>query len=78
MCYMMSKQQYLNDDGKAWHPHLMFFVAGDAGKSWGANLAGSPLIAANDPEERMTILMMVAAKWSDGTPAMAPATSMDH
>ncbi len=71
MCYMMSRQQYLNDDGKAWHPHLMFFEPGDAGKSWGANLQGSPLIAANDPEERMTIIMMVAAKWSDGTPAMA-------
>ena len=78
MCYMMSKQQYLNDEGKAWHPHLMFFVAGDAGKSWGANMAGSPLIAANDPEERMTILMMVAAKWSDGTSAMPPMAGMDH
>ena len=49
MCYMMSKQQYLNDAGKSWHPHLMFFVAGDAEKSWGANVDGSPIIAANDP-----------------------------
>jgi len=38
MCYMMSKQQYLNDQGKSWHPHLMFYVAGDAAQSWGANL----------------------------------------
>ena len=69
MCYMMSKQQYLNDDGKSWHPHLMFFVSGDAAKSWGADLPGSPIIAANDPEERATIFMVVVSKWSDGTPA---------
>jgi len=30
----------------------MFFVSGDAVKSWGANLLGSPVMAANDPEER--------------------------
>jgi hypothetical protein len=67
MCYMLSKQQYLNDDGKAWHPHLMVLVSGDAEKSWGANLPGSPVIAANDPEERVTILMVWAGQWSDGT-----------
>ena len=61
MCYMMSKQQYLNDDGMSWHPHLMFFVPGDAAKSWGANLPGSPVIAADDPEERVTIFMVWAA-----------------
>lgn len=68
MAYMMSKRQYLNDRGKSWHPHLMFFVSGDDAKSWGANLPGSPMIAANDPEERVTIFMMWAAQWSDGTP----------
>src|SRR6267154_879543 len=40
MCYMMSKQQYLNDGAKSWHPHVMFLVAGDAEKSWGGNLPG--------------------------------------
>jgi hypothetical protein len=69
MAYMMSKQQYLNDDGKAWHPHVMFYVSGDATKSSGGNLPGSPVIAAPDPEERVTILMVVARQWSDGTPA---------
>ena len=70
MCYMLSKQQYLNDGAKNWHPHLMFFVSGDAEKSWGANLPGSPLIAANDPEERVTIFMVLVGKWSDGTLAL--------
>ena len=67
MCYMQSKQQYLNDRGKSWHPHLMFLVSGDSAKSWGADLPGSPILASNDPEERVTIFMVVVAKWSDGT-----------
>jgi hypothetical protein len=67
MCYMQSKQQYLNDRGKSWHPHLMFLVSGDVAKSWGADLPGSPVIAADDPEERVTIFMVVVGKWSDGT-----------
>ena len=73
MCYMMSKRQYLSDDDTSWHPHVMFFVSGDAAKSWGANLPGSPVIAADDPEERVTIFMVVAGKWSDGTPG--PSTT---
>ena len=35
-------------------PHLMWFIPGDAAKSWGADLEASPVMAANDPEERMT------------------------
>ncbi len=72
MCYMFSKQQYLNDRGMSWHPHLMFFAAGDAAKSWGANLPGSPMMAAVAPEERVTTFMAWVGEWSDGTagPAM--------
>ena len=69
MCYMLSKQQYLNDEGMNWHPHLMFLVAGDVASSWGADLPGSPVIAAADPEERATIFMVLVSKWSDGTAA---------
>ena len=69
MCYMMSKQQYLNDRGKSWHPHLMFIVSGAVAKSWGADLPGSPVIAADDPEERVTIFMVWVGGWSDGTAA---------
>ncbi|HEY1802926.1 MAG TPA: hypothetical protein VGG45_00455 [Terracidiphilus sp.] len=71
MCYMLSAQQYLNDEGKSWHPHLMFMVPGEAAKSWGADLPGSPIMAADDPEERATILMVWVGKWSDGS--LAPA-----
>jgi hypothetical protein len=73
MCYMLSKQQYLSDEGKNWHPHLMFMVPGDAGKSWGADLPGSPVMAADDAEERATIFMVWVSEWSDGTPAPVAA-----
>ena len=69
MCFMMSKQQYLSDHDMSWHPHPMFFVQGDAAKYWGANLPGSPVMAADDPEERSTIFLVWVGKWSDGTPA---------
>jgi hypothetical protein len=68
MCYMMSKQQYLNDGARNWHPHVMFLVAGDAAKSWGANLPGSPIIATDNAEAHVTIFMVLAGEWSDGSP----------
>jgi len=68
MCFMMSKQQYLNDEDKAWRPHTMFFVPSEA-KSWGANVPGSPVMAADDPEEHVTIFMIPADHWSDGSAA---------
>jgi hypothetical protein len=52
----------------------MVFAAGDVAKSWGANEADSPVIAANDPEERVTIFMVWVGNWSDGSPAPA----MEH
>jgi hypothetical protein len=66
--YMMSKQQYLNDDGKSWHPHVMFYAVGDADKRLGANLPGSPVMAAYDPEQQVTTFFVLAGEWSDGTP----------
>ena len=68
MAYMMSKQQYLSDEAVHWHPHLMFFIPGDAAKSWGADLPSSPVMAANDPEEGATIFLVWVGNWSDGTP----------
>jgi hypothetical protein len=66
MCYMMSKQGYLNDRGRNWHPHIMIFssLTPDA---WGANLDGSPVVAVNDTADRFTISMILVAHWSDGT-----------
>ncbi len=69
MCYMMSKQQYLNDRGKSWHPHLMFYVSGKSEKSWGANMPDSPVLAAYDSQVGATVFMVWVGKWSNGAPA---------
>jgi hypothetical protein len=70
MCYMLSKQGYLNDGDGHWHPHLMFFVPLTEPASWGAGLPGSPVVAAfTDTPERHTVFLVPVAKWSDGTAA---------
>ena len=69
MCYMLSKQGYLDDRAGPWHPHLMFFVPPTEAAIWGADLPGSPIIRANDPQGRLTIFMVPVGKWSDGTAA---------
>jgi hypothetical protein len=57
MCYMMSKQGYLNDHDGHWHPHLMFFVPRMDAATWGADLPGSPILAADDPQDRLTVFL---------------------
>jgi hypothetical protein len=69
MCYMMSKQQYLSDVDLQWHPHMMWFIPGDAAQSWGANLSSVPAIAGSVAEDKMTVFMIAVDHWSDGTPA---------
>ncbi|MBV8073484.1 MAG: hypothetical protein JO270_26555, partial [Acidobacteriaceae bacterium] len=51
MCYMLSKQGYLSERDGHWHPHLMFFVSQADPAAWGADLAGSPIIAFRDTWE---------------------------
>ena len=72
MCYMLSKQGVLNDQGGNWHPHLMFFVPDTDPEAWGAGLPGSPVIGFKDALDRFTLFMVPVGKWSDGT-----AASMD-
>jgi hypothetical protein len=67
MCYMMSKQGYLNNAHGPWHPHLMFFVSHAAPATWGANLQGSQVLAAEDTLGRLTIFLIPVGHWSDGT-----------
>ena len=68
MCYMLSKNGYLDDRARNWHPHLMFFVPLAMSKTWGANLSGSPVLSGDDVSARLTIFMVPVARWSDGTP----------
>ena len=60
----VEKQAQVRSDRGAGEP-----VPGDAAKSWGADLPGSPVMAANDPEEGATIFLVWVGNWSDGTPA---------
>lgn len=73
MSYMMSKSQYLGDEGGHWHPHLMFHLPRMGVASWGANLDGSPVVMDTDHHEGPepeTIFMVPVDHWSDGSPAM--------
>jgi hypothetical protein len=67
MCYMLSKDQYLGDSGRHWHPHLMFFVPRTDAASWGADVPGSPILSGDDPQDNLMIFMVPVGKWSDGT-----------
>ena len=67
MCYMLSKEGYLGDGNGHWHPHLMFFVSQADPAAWGANLAGSPIIALNDTWEHLTTFLVPVRAWSDGS-----------
>ena len=68
MCYMLSKEGYLNDAVGHWHPHVMFFAPLDMAKTWGANEDGSPIFSGDDVFARLTIFMIPVARWSDGSP----------
>jgi hypothetical protein len=80
MSYMMSRQQYLNDEAGAWRPHLMFHVPKAQAASWGANLPGSPVMLDADhtqmPEPE-TIFMVGLGTWSDGA-LVAPTHAHGH
>jgi hypothetical protein len=81
MCYMMSKTDYLFDQGAHTMSHVMFYTADD-GTSWGANLANSPIMGVSfwsaSPDSypqlktfpRIFVSLIAADKWSDGTPVM--------
>lgn len=69
MCYMMSKQGYLNDRDGHWHPHVMFFVPEADAATWGANLPGAPILGATVTEDRLTVFLIPIGEWSDGTAA---------
>jgi hypothetical protein len=69
MCYMMSKDGYLDDAGGHWHPHLMFYLPhGARGPAdWGANLPGVPVMGGVAGLDPASVYFVVVSKWSDGT-----------
>ena len=69
MCYMMSKQGYGGDSAEHWPSHLMFYFSQTEPATWGANLAGSPVLAMSDDHEHLTEFVIAVQRWSDGTEA---------
>jgi hypothetical protein len=71
MSYMMSKEQYLTDDGRHnWIAHLMFYTPLMDGAVWGADLPHSPVMLNpqfNGAPEPIDVFMVPAGRWSDGT-----------
>jgi hypothetical protein len=67
MCYMLARQSHLSDRDGHWHPHLMFFFPPKQDPAWGANLPDSPILADDDVADRMKVVLIPVAKWSDGT-----------
>jgi hypothetical protein len=72
MSYMMSKGGNLGNSVGPWRPHLMFHIPRTDDASWGADLAGSPVLFNDqyrDSPEPETIFMVPVFHWSDGTAA---------
>jgi hypothetical protein len=82
MCYMMSKDAYLNDGGGHNMAHLMFYTPLMDGAAWGANpiddanhvsfkFPNSPIFLTpqflGNPEP-MDLFVIPTGVWSDGTP----------
>ncbi len=71
MSYMMSKEQYLSDNGHHhWMAHLMFYTPLMDGAVWGADVPTSPVML--NPQfggapEPINVFMVPAGWWSDGT-----------
>jgi hypothetical protein len=73
MSYMMSKQAYLTDEDGHNMAHLMIYAPLTDAAAWGANQPGSPVMAAPDPLDRLTVFLIPVGQWSDGTAASVDA-----
>jgi hypothetical protein len=77
MAYMISQQQYLQDDEPHnWVPHLMFFYdRSQPSSTWGAGGFSAPIIdaSAGDPQAPYHTFLIPVRRWSDGTLAIQPA-----
>src|ERR1700735_4570941 len=58
MCYMMSKQGYLNDRDGHLHSHLMFFLPLTDPAVWGAGRSGSPILGVKSTLDRLTLFLV--------------------
>jgi hypothetical protein len=75
MSYMMSKDQYLSDEGQHnWMAHLMFYTPVMDGAVWGADVPKSPVILSpqfRGAPEPIDVFLLPVGTWSDGSAAPA-------
>jgi hypothetical protein len=69
MCYMMSKDAYLNDRGSHDLAHLMFELPRMDDAAWSANLPNSPVLGGSEDPKPISEFIVFVGKWSDGTDA---------
>jgi hypothetical protein len=76
MAYMMSKDQYIDDQVKAWYSHIMIYtpeaLGANAGETWGADRVGSPVVYDSNHRgwpQPWALFFIPVARWSDGTSA---------
>jgi hypothetical protein len=68
LSFMLSKQGYLSDQAAGpWMPHVMLFVQSGQAMTWGAGLAGSPIIGTDSSPLEPTVLFIPVRRWSDGS-----------
>jgi len=63
MSYMLSRQGYLAIATDTGTPPDVFRSAIDA--QLGRRPPGSPILASDDPQDRVTVFLIPVAKWSD-------------
>jgi hypothetical protein len=72
--FMLSKSGYVSDaSGGPWLPHVMFFIPHGQAAAWAAGLEGSPILGNEGSDLESTVLFVPVRRWSDGSPAPAPA-----
>lgn len=79
LSFMLSQQGYLGDEAAGpWLPHLMFFLPYGRAAAWGAGLEDSPILGTDDKPYEPTVVLVPVRRWSDGSPAPAPASEHHH
>ena len=71
MCYMMSKDTYLTDQGSHNMSHVMFYVPATEGATWGSDQPNSQIyMVPQDPTVPVSAFVVAVGRWSDGTPVV--------
>jgi len=79
MSYMFSKEQYLGDGVGHFVPHVMLYAPNAENVEWGGSrgITGWPFVAENEGNVH-ALVVVPAARWSDGSPAVTAGGGSGH